>query len=482
MCYASKILKSHMRLMSSVASGTARSFQLLPGPRRFPLLGTINDIIHLGNPKTLHLTISNHHKKYGPIFRIKISNIDAIFLKDPEMMRTVFSYEGKFPKHPLPEAWTYYNKKHNCKRGLFFMDDEEWLHYRKLLNQPLMRNVGWMIEPIKRVCDNTIKSFPEKATNCDNGGQKFELRNAEAILYKWSIEVILSLMLGNSYNPKSVNRLSELVEQFSQTVYQIFLYSSKLMAVPPKLADRMQLDAWKQFETIVPKTLSIANKIIDISMDEIERGDGLLSKLQDCISSRDTIKRIFADFIIAAGDTTAFATLWCLYLLAKNPNVQTAVRNGIQGDFFESPLIRGTVKETLRLFPVAPFVGRFLDTDAVIGGHHIPKNALALLSLYTAGRDEDNFYKPNEFLPERWIRRGDKNLSLTPFSPNASLPFSMGSRSCIGRKVALIQMQYLLSKVLSEYHLTVLNKKEVNAELKMITVPNSEINLAFHKL
>lgn len=48
-------------------------------------------------------------------------------------------------------------------------------------------------------------------------------------------------------------------------------------------------------------------------MDEIERGDGLLSKLQDCISSRDTIKRIFADFIIAAGDTVRS-------LLFKNKN------------------------------------------------------------------------------------------------------------------------------------------------------------------
>lgn len=46
-----------------------------------------------------------------------------------------------------------------------------------------------------------------------------------------------------------------------------------------------------------------ANKIIDISLDDIEPGDGLLSKMQECIESRDDIKRIFADFIIAAGDT-----------------------------------------------------------------------------------------------------------------------------------------------------------------------------------
>lgn len=64
-------------------------------------------------------------------------------------------------------------------------------------------------------------------------------------------------MLGTSFNPESMLKLNELVEQFSRTVYQIFLYSSKLMAIPPQLADRLQLDAWKQFEKIVPETLSI---------------------------------------------------------------------------------------------------------------------------------------------------------------------------------------------------------------------------------
>ncbi|XP_065089067.1 cytochrome P450 315a1, mitochondrial [Ochlerotatus camptorhynchus] len=289
-------------------------------------------------------------------------------------------------------------------------------------------------------------------------------------------------MLGSSYNPKNVIKLNELVEQFSRTVYQIFIYSSKLMAIPPQLADRLQLDAWKQFEKIVPETLSIANNIIDISLDDIERGDGLLSKLQDSITSRNCIKRIFADFIIAAGDTTAFGTLWCLYLLAKNQAVQSLVRNEIKGDYLESPLIRGTVRETLRMFPIAPFIGRFLDTDAIIGDYCIPKNTLALLSLYTAGRDEGNFYSPNEFLPQRWLRRDDKNLLFTPFSANASLPFAIGSRSCIGRKIALFQMQYFLSKVLNKYKLTVLNETAVEAELKLISVPNTTIELAFREL
>lgn len=166
----------------------------------------------------------------------------------------------------------------------------------------------------------------------------------------------------------------------------------------------------------------------------------------------------------------------------KNQAVQNLVRNDIKDEYLESTLVRGAIRETLRMYPIAPFIGRFLDTDAIIGNYYVPKNTLALLSLYTAGRDEENFYSPNDFMPQRWLRRSNKNLPEGPFSANASLPFAIGSRSCIGRKIALFQMQYLLSKVLSKYQLTVLNKEEVEAELKLITVPNATIELAFREL
>lgn len=47
--------------------------------------------------------------------------IEAVFLSSPDLMRKVFLYEGKYPKHPLPESWLIYNQHNNCKRGLFFM-------------------------------------------------------------------------------------------------------------------------------------------------------------------------------------------------------------------------------------------------------------------------------------------------------------------------------------------------------------------------
>lgn len=46
-------------------------------------------------------------------------------------------------------------------------------------------------------------------------------------------------------------------------------------------------------------------------------------------------------------------------------------------------------------------------------------------------RDPKEFEKPDEFIPERWLRN-----EIREFSPFTSLPFGFGARSCVGRRVA----------------------------------------------
>lgn len=38
------------------------------------------------------------------------------------------------------------------------------------------------------------------------------------------------------------------------------------------------------------------------------------------------------------------------------------------------PLVRGLVKETLRLYPVAPFIGRYMPEDTKIDKYFIKKD------------------------------------------------------------------------------------------------------------
>ncbi|KAG8276028.1 hypothetical protein J6590_073539 [Homalodisca vitripennis] len=69
-----------------------------------------------------------------------------------------------------------------------------------------------------------------------------------------------------------------------------------------------------------------------------------------------------------------------------------------------------------------------------------------LMSLYTSGRSEQNFPDAERFWPTRWLRNeAGKYPGVT--EATASLPFAMGGRACIGRKVADTLMSLTLAQV-----------------------------------
>jgi ecdysteroid 2-hydroxylase len=199
--------------------------------------------------------------------------------------------------------------------------------------------------------------------------------------------------------------------------------------------------------------------------------DGLLQKMKSQHLSDDIIVRIFSDLIIGAGDTVSFSLLqgiflvkylyshslylqtvytmqWLLHSIARNQQLANALRESIQShpNTMESPLVRGSLRETLRLYPVAPFIGRIFEQDAEIGGYKIPSGVLVCASAYTSGRDAVNFKNPEAIIPERWLRDENKSDKAV-LKPHGTLPFAMGSRSCVGKKIASYQIHCLLTKV-----------------------------------
>ena len=93
----------------------------MPSPRGLPGLGSTLDLIAAGGAPRLHEYIDCRHRELGPVFRDKIGPVQAVFVSDPTEMRRVFTLEGKYPVHILPESWVLYNQLYGCQRGLFFM-------------------------------------------------------------------------------------------------------------------------------------------------------------------------------------------------------------------------------------------------------------------------------------------------------------------------------------------------------------------------
>lgn len=263
-----------------------------------------------------------------------------------------------------------------------------------------------------------------------------------------------------------------------------------MAAIPPHLARKFQLNCWTVFERNVTESLKIANDVIEYGLQLGNRDDrdGLLREMQANDMSIELIKRIFIDLIIAAGDTTAFTTQWTLYLLTQNRIVQQEIRQEIydatqsQRAQYETALVKGSVRESMRLYPVATFVGRILDTDAVLNNFAVSKHSLVLISMYSAGRDEISFPDASRFMPSRWTRNPASGQLVCVNRPQSSLPYALGARNCIGQKIANIQMHTILAKILKNFELKLMNEREIKAIMRLVVVPSEKVKLGIRKL
>lgn len=438
----------------------------IPTPKRLPIIGTTLSLLAAGSAAKLHEYIDKRHGELGPIFRDKIGPVSAVFVSDPEFMRSIFGVEGKYPIHILPEPWIVYNKVHGCARGLFFMNGEEWLDIRRVMNKFLLKgDTGWLEDSCKVATDNLIKEVEKSQSTI----------NLEGLLYKWSLDVMVAILVGATNFQRIRNLHQTDLDRLAETVHLIFNTTSKLQLFPAELAWKLGLSRWKTFEKSVDDALGSAKDFVLKILQGSLNKDGLLSKMVDEKIEKDLIVRIITDLVLAAGDTTAYSMEWILYLISKNPTIQERLHRDLRSGSISS-LPKNIIRESLRLYPVAPFLTRFLPEDANIQGYHIAKNTLVILSIYTSGRDKRYFEEPDEFRPDRWIRQQDGNLKQML---QATMPFAIGARSCIGRRIAEIQLQSALSELVKRFEIVLRNEEDIEMILKMVAVPSKPIRLRF---
>ncbi|XP_068630264.1 cytochrome P450 4c3-like [Battus philenor] len=176
--------------------------------------------------------------------------------------------------------------------------------------------------------------------------------------------------------------------------------------------------------------------------------------------TNEELREEMLTLIIAGTDTSAVAIGYTLKLLAKYPNVQEKLFHELQSVFGDSdrPInkedllnlkyLERVVKESLRLFPPAPFVIRKVLEDLYLpSGNVIPAGSGIVVSIWGVHRDpkywgpDADCFDPDRFLPERY------NLQHSC----SYMPFSAGPRNCLGSQYALMSVKSALSAILRRY-------------------------------
>lgn len=87
------------------------------------------------------------------------------------------------------------------------------------------------------------------------------------------------------------------------------------------------------------------------------------------------------------------------------------------------------IKETIRLYPPVPFIGRVLGEETIVNGIKLPIGTNVHILISRLHRDPRYFENPDKFIPERFTKK------MQTFHPFAYIPFSASHRNCIGKSV-----------------------------------------------
>lgn len=191
--------------------------------------------------------------------------------------------------------------------------------------------------------------------------------------------------------------------------------------------------------------------------------------------------------IFAAHQTVKTTLTFLFYSLAKHSDVQQKVYDevklvlGDQFDYLDSDHVKdlsyteAAIFETLRLYPVFPFIGRKLKSEITIGDLTFPKDVEILISPFMMGRNPKYFKDPLAFNPDRFL--GLK----TP--PHGFIPFSIGARQCIGDKIGVNVGKILTAKICSRFKVSLARDYNENLGLvwNLTLQPKERISLFFHE-
>jgi cytochrome P450 len=129
-------------------------------------------------------------------------------------------------------------------------------------------------------------------------------------------------------------------------------------------------------------------------------------------------------------------------------------------DLKSLPYLNAVIDETLRLRPVAgKGLERQLPADVVLGGYAIPKNTNINCFLWGSHMSDKYWYKPHEFMPERWLDGAEH-----PADHDAYFPFSIGSRNCIGKNFAWMEARLGLFALLKYFEIGLVPGQEAIVE------------------
>ncbi|QPC80424.1 hypothetical protein HYE68_011176 [Fusarium pseudograminearum] len=152
--------------------------------------------------------------------------------------------------------------------------------------------------------------------------------------------------------------------------------------------------------------------------------------------------------LVAGSDSTAATLTYATWAIIRDPDLRRKIEEEVarlpehftMKDLDRLPLLNSTLEETLRLYnPAGALVERVLPPSGMsIHGWDLPGGTMVYTTGWLISRLEEIFPDPDTFDATRFI-------DPSPEQTRAHVPFSIGSRSCIGMQLARMEILVTLA-------------------------------------
>ncbi|KAK2666648.1 Cytochrome P450, E-class, group I [Fusarium oxysporum f. sp. vasinfectum] len=399
------------------------------------------------------------HDKYGDVVRIAPNELS---FRTPTAYRTIYDRPPKKEHQFLKSEILYDARLSTARPNIVFARDP---HDHQLQRKPLSRAFSnKSLRETQRVIEHYTELFVTQLVN--KGGPESKGIDV-SVVYNWlTFDIIGHLTFGESFNcvaqwrPSNwVSLILNFVEllRFGTVMNRLSVPTSALALCMPETFKKSLTYHDQVTDKKIDQLIQASKVHHDNRQQSLQQNNFFARTIRDCDLDRIHLREQAKVMMLAGSETTATFLAGVTYLLLKYPETLKKLKSEVRSAFSSTqditkestcklPYLHGVIEEGLRLFPPAPFgLPRVCPPGAVIDGYSIPTGTIVSVDNFVMSHDARNFSNPDEFRPERWIGDGTGDCL------DASRPFSIGPRACLGIKLAYMEARTILAKTVFPY-------------------------------
>jgi cytochrome P450 len=414
----------------------------LPGPKSYSIAGNLTDF---GEDPLAFFT--ECARDFGDIVPMRLGLTPACLITNPDYIERVLKDREAFIK-----SRGFRVLKSLIGEGLLTAEGDSWLWQRRLsqpiFHQQRIHNYG-----------TTMVDFTDRTLADWRDG---EMRDIHGEMMHLTLSIVMKTIFNTEVDNQDAQAVAQALDVtmhwFESKRRQGFLVW-EWFPLPENLRYR---DAIAQMDAAIYRLIRQRRESQDHSGGDLlsmlmEARDEATGAQMDDKLLRDEV----ATLMLAGHETTANALTWAWMLLSQHPQVREklqaelaevlAGRSPTVDDIPNLPYANAVIKESMRIYPPVPMIGREAKEDVVLGDCTIPQGCVVMISQWVMHRSSKYFENALAFQPERWEGDLEKQLPKGVY-----IPFGDGPRVCIGKGFALMEAVLVLATIAQRFQLDVL--------------------------